>query len=238
MATHSTIGGFHGRTFQISRENGQKDKTGRPYFFEYIRELPADQAGRKFETRGERHYELFAVIDGILTDITTEEKSFGETKAPENWLVLHLEDGGQQYKIETGSVDGRYSMDIMKRLLSPDFDPAKTLRLSPYSMEKENGGWNIGLSAYSGPDGKLTAAYKDAHLKGMPEPGQSEFKGKTLWDFEPVASWLMEQVAKNVIPNLGGSIAPINTTVTANQSDDFPTEAPTVPPVEADDLPF
>lgn len=244
MATHTTTSNtFPGRTFAISRENGQQDKNGRPFWFEWLSELPAEKGKRKFETRtgasGPRHYELFAAIDGILTDITTEEKSFGETKAPETWLILYLDDDGEQYKLDIGALDSRYSMDIMKRLLDPAFNPDLKLRLSPYSMEKDNGGYNIGLSAYSGPDGKLSASYQDDHLKGMPQPTTSEYKGKTLWDFSKVAEWLYRQVMDQVSDKVGASVAPIQTNITANHdnvfSADFPQEAP---PVESDDLPF
>lgn len=218
MATHTTNGNvFPGRTFGISRENGQNDKNGRPYFFEWIQSIPDDQSGRKFETRnsssGTRHYELFTALDGVLTGFEIEQKSFGETKPTENWLILYMQDGNEQYKIQCGQIDGRYSMDIMKRLLDENFNPELKLRLSPFSMEKDDGGWNIGLSAYSGTDGKLSAKWESDHLKGMPQAESREWKGRTEWDYANVAEWLFEQMQERVAPMLS---KPINTKVTGS----------------------
>lgn len=251
MATHTSTNAFNGRTFGISRQNGQQDKNGRPYFFEWISEIPADAGKRKFETRsspkGERHYELFESIDGYLTGITTEEKSFGEAKPPETWLILHMNDEGEPYKIEAGSIDGRYAMDVMKRLLDPTFDPDLKLRLSPFSLDKkEGGGFNIGLSAYSGAD-KLKSSYKEPHLAGMPEPTQTPHKGTILWDYTPVAQWLVDQVKERVLPGLFDS-TPVDTNIKPNRAAvnagfDNPAMAAGFPETEAvtsdsDDLPF
>ena len=207
MATHTTSGNkFSGRTFQISRENGQNDKNGRPYFFEWISELPTEKGNRKFETRtgrnGANNYELFAALSGVLSDIQKEKKSFGETKPPEEWLILYMEDKGEKYKIECGAVDGRYSTDVMKRLLDPNFEASEPLRLSPYAMEKKEGGWNIGLSAHSGTDGKLVANWEAGHLAGMPQGESREWKGQIDWDYSNVANWLFEKVTNLVLPKI------------------------------------
>lgn len=206
MATHTSTNDYSGRTFFIGRENGQQDKNGRPYFFEWLSELPQDRGRRKFETRtsesGQRHYELFTALDGYLTGIDIEVKSFDATRQNDRWLILYLSDTPEEYKVEVGRIDSRYSMDIMKRLLHGEFDPNQKLRIAPYSLEKENGGHNIGLSAMSGTDAKLTASYKDPHLAGMPQPETREWKGRVEYDFSGVAEWLYEQVQEKVAKNL------------------------------------
>lgn len=205
MATHTTSGGgSYGRKFTISRENGQHDKEGRPFFFEWIKELPADNGKRKFETRsgtnGARHYELFAALDGFLIDVRTEQKEISGTA--ETWLVLHLIDADDEYLVEIGRVDSRYSMDVLKRLLNPNFSAIQKLRISPYSVkDKESGRYNIGVSAYSGVD-KLDYSQHSDFLTGIPRAESREWKGKTEWDFSNVAAWLYDRVRLLVVPQL------------------------------------
>lgn len=257
MATHSNSGAFSGRKFAISRENGQSDKEGRPYFFEYLEALPSEDArrGRKFETRNgkdsaQNHYELFAAIDGHLVDISQEVKTFNGTKEVEQWLVLTLVDGGETYRIEVGRMDGRYALDIMKRLLDPAFDPKQKTRLSPFSIKDDQSGkWNIGLSAMCGTDTKLSASMKDSHLANMPQAKSMEFGGKLQWDFTPVSNWLYEQLHAMVVPALKSvahepaparvPLPPPTASAPRREPEDdrFPQHAP---PAEAgaDDLPF
>lgn len=216
MATHSNIEGSGGsRRFAISRKDGQSDKNGRPYFFEYLRELPTKTPGRLFETRqkeggGERHYELFAAIDGILTDVQTKEREIdGKT---ETHLVLWLNDAGDNYEIDCGKTDGRYSMDVLKRLLDPAFQPALKIRLAPFSMEKD-GKYNIGLSVINGTDSKLTAdREKNNNLANIPQAKSMDWKGKKEWDFTPISNWLLATFQEKVLPRLWqdpfGDVAP------------------------------
>lgn len=207
MATHSDNGGNYGRTFFIARENGQVAKDGRPYFFEWLRTAPPEGVnGRKFESRtnsaGEtRHYELFTALDGYLIGVEIIAKSFDATRQNEKFIVLRMIDQEEEYTVEIGRIDSRWSMDIMKRLLHPAFDPNKKIRIAPYSIE-ENGRVNMGISAISIPDAKLTASYKDEHLAGMPQPETREWKGKTEYNFLPVADWLFGQVDTKVVPRL------------------------------------
>lgn len=203
MATHTNNGGgAYARKFNISRENGQTDKDGRPYFFEWLKELPADTNKRKFETRtsanGTRYYELFSALDGYLIDIRKETKDLG--KGDETWLILHLKDLDDEYIIEVGRFDERYSMDIMRRLLNPHFSPNQKLRISPYSI-KEGARVNMGLSAYSGAD-RLEYSQTSDFLQGIPRAESREWKGKTEWDFSNAAEWLFEQVTRLVLPKL------------------------------------
>jgi hypothetical protein len=129
---------------------------------------------------------------------------------PVDWLVLEMQDGADDYLIEMGDFDGRYSMDIMKRLIDPRFDPNLTLRLSPYAMKDQNTGkWNIGLSAMCGVDTKLSATktetatmHANPRLDGIPPADTREWKGKVEYDFSPVAAWLWQQVQALVIPRL------------------------------------
>lgn len=238
MATYTTSGsGDYGRKFSISRENGTADKNGKPYFFEWLKELPAEaeRKGRKFETRvngqGEqRHYELFAAVAGKLTGFEIEKKTIAGTE--ERWLVLHMTDGPEDFKIETGKIDGRYSLDIMKRLLDPQFNPNQNLRLSPFALKDKEDKVIIGLSAISGMDGKLSAGReKNPRLDGMAQAASAQFKDRVLWDFEPVAEWLFGQLEKLVRPQLSSG------------PEAWPTQAPAERVAESvtigdDDLPF
>jgi hypothetical protein len=252
MATHTTSGGNeYGRKFSISRENGQVDKNGKPYFFEWVKQLPSDPGKRKFETRksgaGEdRHYELFSALDGFLISVEKSLQTFGGTKKEETWLKALLIDAGDEYHIEIGRLDGRYSMDFMKRLLDPVFDPNQKLRLSPVvSAPKDGNKGGMFLSTFSGVN-KLEAGYQCAHLAGMPQGEKFNIRGEDVWDFSKVAEWLYEQVQARVIPRLMKDpiSAPQHVTAapaspqSAPPSNPFPTE---VPPPTADDfsdLPF
>lgn len=246
MATHTHTGRHYVRKFSISRENGQADKNGRPYFFEWLKEMPptSEQAGRKFETRKRSNgdlsnYELFSALSGRLTGIFLEEKSISGDK-PETWLVLSMADGPEDYKIEVGQYDGRYSLDIMKRLLDPAFNPNANLRLSPYSITDKEGKQNIGLSAISGVDDKLSAS-KDINpnLEGIPQATSAAFRDRTLWDFSPVADWLFAELKKKVAPNLSAGPASPASFPTNSAAKPASNAVPVgVPESEEDDLPF
>jgi len=247
MATHTDSGkGSYGRKFSISRENGQVDKEGRPYFFEWAKEIPAQPGKRKFETRtsqkGDRHYELFSALDGYLIDVREEMKDLG--KGMEAWLVLHLIDADDEYIVEVGRIDERYSMDIMKRLLNPNFSAIQKLRISPYAMKDEKSGrWNIGISAYSGVD-KLEHSQSSDFLRGIARAESREWKGKTEWDFAPVAKWLFDRVNALVVPNLRKDPIALPTSKPATQDPSFPTEEVArnfennEPDPDTDQLPF
>ena len=188
------------RRFQIGRKNGEK--TGEPVFLEWLRELPAEEerAGRRFETRGDgkRHYETFSAVDGILTGIRTEKRAILDEER--TFLYVTLDDGTDVFDIEIGDFDGRYSLNLMQRLCSPHFDPAKTTRLSPYALNADNGKTYIGVSVYNGPD-KIESRKADDTFNPA-QPVTSQFKGKTMYDFGPVAAWYMDFLQKNLIPRL------------------------------------
>jgi hypothetical protein len=245
MATHTNSGGDYGRKFTIARENGQADKNGRPYFFEWIKQLPADPGKRKFETRksgnGEdRFYELFSALDGFLISVEKSMQTFGGTKKEEAWLKIVLTDAGEEYQIEIGRLDGRYSMDFLKRLLDPNFDPNYKLRLAPLSSEpKGDSKGGMFLSTYSGVN-KLEAGWQMKHLEGMPQGEKFEIPGKdTIWSFTKAAEWLYDQVQIRVVPKLMKD--PISAPVKRQEpaGTGFPTVAPTEPETnDSDDLPF
>lgn len=224
MATYSG-NGFSGRTFFIGRQNGQVDKNGRPHFFEWLSNLPEGGNGRKFETRtsdgGNKYYEIFTALDGYLTGIEVEVKSFDSTRVNEKWLVIEMHDTDGAYKIEVGKIDGRYSTDLMKRLLDANFDVNEKLRLSPYATD--NG--TIGISCMSGMDCKLSAKRDDPHLRDMAQPITREWKGKTEYDWTPVAEWLFEQIQKRIIPKLNGTQFALETNIRpTDAASEIPTE--------------
>jgi hypothetical protein len=259
MATHTTTGGFNGRTFFIGRENGQKAKDGRPYFFEWIREMPTEKGNRKFETRTnaegvERHYELFTALDGYLTNIEVEVKAFNGTQAGEKYLVIYMADVPESYKVEIARIDSRWATDLMKRLLDANFDPRQKLRISPFYSDTD-GRVNYGISTFSGPDGKLTAAREDAHLQGIPGLETREWKGKIEYDWTAATEWLLQRIEKNVKPRLVNvnagpteNSSPVNTNIRASEAANaFPTvDNPAIDSgfpednhsTESDDLPF
>ena len=215
MATHTNLGGEnYGRRFSISRKNGQVDKNGWPYFFEWVKELPNTANGDGFETRKKTdgsfaYYELFSALDGILTGISVIDKDFG--KGLEKILCLFLSDNGENYIIELGRPDHRYSMDFMKRILDPNFNPNSKLRVSPYSItDAKTKKSNMGISTFSGAN-KLLASRKsderpnaafNPNLEGIPQADTRLWKGETNYDFTPVSNWLMERVNALVIPRL------------------------------------
>lgn len=261
MATHTENGsGFPGRTFFIGRENGQKAKDGRPYFFEWLRELPEEKGKRKFETRTnsegvERHYELFTALDGYLTNIEEEVKMFNGTQQADKYLVLYMTDVPDEYRVEIARIDSRWATDLMKRLLDPNFDPRQRLRISPFYSDSD-GRVNYGISTYSGPDGKLTAAREDAHLQGIPGPETREWKGKTEYDWTAATQWLLDKIKETVKPRLmqdplvggptpasapapGGRVEPTDPFPTTNATNPALAAAPPDEvPANFDDLPF
>ena len=226
--TYSGNGGGWKKKYSIKRQDGLTKKAdGKPFFFEYIKELPPEQEriGRIFESRPNpkgkiEHYELFSALDGILTGIVIEQKQM--QSGPQEWLILEFQDVIERFSVECGEITDRFASDIMKRLLDPAFDPALKLRISPYSFKKDNGGYNFGLSAISGVDAKLSAAkvateknHANPRLADMPNAVEwfNRATGKDALDFRPVSEWLVRQLFEHVVPKLqsgqrGASSAP------------------------------
>lgn len=239
MATHTNMGGDTGRKFAISRENGQVNKDGRPYFFEWIPSVPPNAGKRKFETRTGKdgkvsNYELFAALDGYLIGIDRETKMFNGNN-PEAWLVLRFIDVNypgidEEYRVEIGRIDSRWSTDFMKRILDNNFDPRQKLRIAPISSEGK-----LFVSAYSGAN-KLESRREAAHLSGMPQPETREWKGKVEYDFTAVSEWLYERVKVDVCPRLVKDpiSAPERVPIPAPPQS-FPTTAATPPKAHAND---
>lgn len=262
MATHTETASYSGRKFNISRKDGQQNKDGDPYFFEWIKEIPQVPLTSKriFETRPKKektdYFELFQKIDGYFVGAGKREVNFGaESKVH---LVVFMVDGEEDYTVDLGPFDGRYAMDFCKRLLDANFDPSKRISLQPYAIfdkTKNNGqgGWNIGISVYSGPN-KMDASYKSAHLAGMPQPDEEKLRsGASNWYYDKVAEWLWAQLNTRVLEKLIGDPVsfkqPVNVPIPdphtvfppANGAP-FPTEAPPVMEYETagddGDLPF
>lgn len=234
MAAHTTDGSARGRRFQIGRENGSK--TGKAVFHEWIPEIPENAAGRKFETRlngkGEpRHYEVFSAIDGKLTDIYTQTREI--LNEQRQMLYVVLDDGHDVQEIEIGDVDGRYSLNLLPRLLNPNANFEKTIRLAPYAYVKNDRNI-IGIGVHCGPDDLPRP--EDGYLKTA-QPTQTEHKGKVLWNFLPVFESLWAEIEKKVKPQLTSLPAGIS-----SDDDDFPAQDVTsyeeAAPVGDDQLPF
>lgn len=197
MATHTGGNIEQGRKFQISRLNGQVDKNGEPYFFEWLREPPQPEKDRKFEQRGQNHYELFKALDGHLTGFERKPKTIQDVQR--DFLYIELQDGAEKYIIEVGDFDGRFALDLMKRMLNPAFDASAKIRLSPYAIQdKTSGKWQIGISTFCGVD-KISAKFSDIPiLAECPKATSTLHKGSTLWDFSPVAEWLYAKVREKL----------------------------------------
>ena len=220
MAVHSQTGpgGAYGRKFTIMRQDGiTKKGDGEPFFFEFITALPPEdqRKGRTFETRVKgdgktANYELFKALDGILSGVRVEQKNMG-TGGVQDWLVLSMQDGAEDYVIEVGEMDGRFAMDLMKRLLDPYFVPTQKLRMSPYLFIDAQGKASTGVACISGVDAKLSASstgndkmHKNVRLEGVPQATKWTHPrtGKDEYDFRPVAQWLWAQLIRFVIPKL------------------------------------
>lgn len=256
MATHTETANYSGRKFTISRKDGQQNKDGDPYFFEWIKEIPQTPPNSKriFETRPKKDktdcFELFQKIDGYFVGAAKREVNFWDKS--ETHLFIFIVDGEEDYTIDLGEFAGRYAMDFEKRLLDPNFDPEKRISLQPYAiLNKDSGRWSIGVSVYSGPN-KMEAKVDSAHLKGLPQAEEEKLRnGTSNWYFDKPAEWLWEKMNERVLSKIVGdpisfkpSSAPqagkessFHPPAQAAPSDPFfPTEEPAT--AETEDLPF
>ena len=251
--TYSGSGGGWRKKYSIKRQDGLTKKAdGKPFFFEYIKELPPEQEriGRIFETRPSKkgwfeYYELFSALDGILTGIVIEQKQM--ESGPQDWLILEFQDVIEPFSVECGEITDRFASDIMKRLLDPAFDPALKLRISPYSFKKDNGTYNFGLSAISGVDAKLSAAktateknHANPRLASMPDAEQwfNRATMKDAWDFRPVSVWLVQQLFEYVVPKLQSSQRSASANVQQNAQLGQPSQQNAMPRQEPTHYPF
>lgn len=118
---------------------------------------------------------------------------------PRDFLYIELADGAEKYIIEVGDFDGRFALDLMKRMLNPAFDASAKIRLSPYAIQdKASGKWQIGISTFCGVD-KISAKFAEIPmLAECPKATSVVFKGQTQWDFSPVAEWLYAKVLEKL----------------------------------------
>ena len=251
--TYSGNGGGWKKKYSIKRQDGLTKKAdGKPYFFEYIKELPPEQEriGRIFESRTNKkgsieHYELFSALDGILTGIVIEQKQM--ESGPQDWLILEFQDVIEHFSVECGEITDRFASDIMKRLLDPAFDPALKLRISPYSFKKDNGLYKFGLSAISGVDAKLSAAktateknHANPRLAAMPD-AEKWFNRATMkeaLDFRPVSVWLVQQLFEHVVPKLQSGQRSASANVQQNAQPGQPAQQNAMPRQEPTHYPF
>lgn len=230
MSTHAQGTGTRGsgRWFDIKVQRDSTGATGKdskagPAFFEAVKELPAQiPQGVKTEIRGDLKFLIYEGISGYLTNLYTREVTVEGKSKPVKYLNIVLADAEGQYNISTGSIDERYSTQLLKRLLDPNFDPSKVLYVGMYMIEdKEGGKPNKGISAKSG-DIKLKAAKGDAHLANCPPVKVIEVEGqedvKSYW---PIVNWLMTELAKKLPADV--------LTKPVGKSDETPAAAPAVP---------
>lgn len=256
MATHTETANYSGRKFTISRKDGQQNKEGDPYFFEWIKEIPQlpPTSKRIFETRPKKdktdYFELFQKIDGYFVGAAKREVDYGAETQVNLWIFLV--DGEEDYTIDLGQFVGRYAMDFEKRLLDTNFDAAKRIGLQPYAIfDKDKKRWNIGVSVYSGIN-KMEAKIDSEHLSGMPQAEEEKLRnGTSNWYFDKPAAWLWDQLNVRVLEKIIGdpisfkqspAPTPLPNTDTVlppaeHREAEFPTEEPVFEPDE-DSLPF
>jgi hypothetical protein len=211
MATHTETANYSGRKFTIARKNGQQDKDGEPYFSEWIKEIPQVQPNSKriFETRPKKdktdHFELFQKIDGFVVGARKNEVNYGSEIQTNLWVFMV--DGEEDYTLDLGKFDGRYSMDFCKRVLDANFDPTKRISLQPYAIfDKTKDRWNIGVSVFSGPN-KMDAKVDSPHLVGMPQAEKEETRAGVNWYFDKQANWLVEKMCVVLAAGLSDPIS-------------------------------
>lgn len=243
MATTSfTGGGGNTRFLSVGREGFSK--TGNPIFREWLRNgLPPEnqQKGRRFEERGGHFYENFGAVSGMLIEFGHFQKKvkYEGVETEEKWLFVVLEDSGEKYRIELGSIYGRYSLNLMARLCNEDFNPHEEVRISPYAFTPDDGKVKIGVSVTQGVDGKITARQREAEYFEVPAAIENKYmkNGKPVrdLDFTPVGNWLFDYLERNVKQHL---LQPEvrQALVTSHTSSNQHTAE--TPPVEGDDLPF
>lgn len=201
MATHSaaqSVGNWP-RKFTINRRNGQQAKDGRPFFFEWLKEIPETNDDRRiFETRtggdgSKKHYELFSGIEGYFTGLEKVVPAYAAEK--EEHLILKMQDVDEKYEIDLGSIDGRYSMNFMSRVLNEKFNRDNLIKVSPYAVEnKETGKTNMGVALICGGE-KIDSRRNDT-FENFPEPNTYTVKGQKKYDFSPVSDFLWKEVSK------------------------------------------
>lgn len=143
---------------------------------------------------------------GRLEDIQIQEKEY-EGK-PVREMQLHFNDAGEKYAISVNADTG-IANNILNTLLNIDEIGELTIgvflgdnKAKPGEKQcavwiKNNGEKTNGWKYKKDENGKLP--------EGFPEPIQTQFKGKTMWDFSPVANFLWEQTQKVTIPKLKGA---------------------------------
>ena len=226
------------RTFTIGRETD--DKKSRPHFMEWVKEIPDPKpSGAKYRTKhgekGQKHYRLWQGWSGHLIDLRREVKSYGAND--EDVLLATLQDDSGDVVIEL-SFFNSYAGDLMRRLLDEGYKPEQSLSLSPYAMDRPNGGQNVGISAINGADYKMAAnarAFGDKpaakHLVGMPDLEPVTVRGVTTYDCTQQHLWLFAQLESKVVPKLSKLGGASNTPAT-RQADQSLNE----PPFPANDL--
>lgn len=210
MATTSfTGGGGNTRFLSVGREGFSK--TGNPIFREWLRNgLPPEgqQKGRRFEERGGHYYENFGAVSGLLIEFGrfTKKVKYDGVEAEETWLYVVLEDEGEKYRIELGSIYGRYSLNLMARLCNEDFNPHEAIRISPYAFVPEGEKPKIGINVVQGVDGKITARQRENEYFEVPAAIENKYtkNGKPVrdLDFTPVGNWLFDYLERNLKPHL------------------------------------
>ena len=180
------------------------NEKGVPLFFEWIPEIPdksLQPMHAKYITKirddgKEKHYRVSKIFELNVTNLSTYiRECFGQ---PEEILILEGEDENGKVIIDFGLTTSRYSIDLMRRLLNPSFDPSQVIRITPYRIENKNGILKIGISAMQPPNNKLLYSQSSDFLSGCPKAEKLTIGFKTFWDFTNVSKWLMEEVNKKL----------------------------------------
>ena len=194
--------------YALGTEGGVKE--GRPLFKQWLKKRPVPQP-QNFEEVNGKYYLTFDTMSGVVEIIKTEKKELtfnGKTDVVTR-LYVTMSDKDGTFNVDLGNLDGRYAQNFLMRLLRPELNIDNPVSISPYKMETEDGGLNMGVVVYQGST--KMAAYKKEELSemGCPPAGVAEFKGKKFYDFMPVASWLFARVDDKIkAAFLGGAPEP------------------------------
>lgn len=155
------------------------------------------------EKSGTKHELVFQALSGKITNVEFSEQDFGTL------LQVEITDEAGPLVIST-SASNNFGIDLMKKL--PSLDLEKEYRLSPYTIEKENGKTAKGVSIIEGTKYDKEAskvpnffwdAKKESTTEGFPEPkGDTEKYTKNKWKayFGEVEDFLIDYTKENTIP--------------------------------------
>lgn len=194
----TSYGASSKRKLLLARKDKAKD--GKPVLKMRINEIPADKGTRVFETyttdKGTYHYEVFSGFAGIIIDIYRGNKTIADEQIP--YLFCEVISGGEQITFEVNRLDHRFSMNLMNRILNPQYQPGIPAEFSPYDMVKD-GKQQLGIAVRQ--NGQIVPSPDKAYFDNLNRPQPDTWQargGKTEYDFMPVGEWLLARCVEKI----------------------------------------